>query len=332
MNPGKAQTSGMIRIHFSAADLGRVVFPAEPAPLWEAALAARALSASVTGESLSPVARRWRQVAAPLVSPSMRPLLKLIIPAGSFPDFLTPTVVASGVKSAVELLSDTPTEVFRDELDERFPRDTDPFLHSLRSGDAAARQALGTAVMDFHQNVLAQSSDEISRRYAADIAQRAHTLMHGGIETLLTDLHTDVKWSAPTLTVRANKSLDVHLRGRGLLLYPSPLTAECIIDDDPRRQPVLVYPCADGLDTEPHDPDADTLAALLGRTRAAVLRSLVTPASTTQLARRIHISLASTSEHTRILRAAALITTRRSQGTSLHSLTPTAHTLLMQNS
>ncbi|MFB6719867.1 ArsR/SmtB family transcription factor [Kribbella sp. NPDC056345] len=325
----------MIRIHFSAADLGRVVFPAEPEPLWEAALAARALSAPAARDNLPPAALRWRQAAAPLVSPSMRPLFKLIAPSGWFPDFLTPTVSTPGVKSAAELLSETPAEVFREELDERFPRDPDPYLHGLRSGQPAARQALGTAIVDFHQNVLAQSSDELGRRYAGDLAQRAHTLMNGGIEALLTTLHSDVEWSAPVLSVhtrRANQNLDVHLRGRGLQLYPSPLIAECMVDDDPRRRPILIYPCADAPAAEPHNPDTDTLAALLGRTRAAVLRSLTTPASTTQLARRVRISLASTSEHTRILRAAALITTHRSQGTSLHSLTPTAQTLLTQNS
>ncbi|TDD50606.1 ArsR family transcriptional regulator [Kribbella antibiotica] len=256
----------MIRIHFSAADLGRVAFPAEP---------------------------------------------------------------------AAELLEDTPAEVFREELDERFPRAIDPYLHGLRTGRASARRALGTAVLDFHGNVLARSSDELSRRYAGDLAQRAHILMHGGTEALFTNLHPDVDWTAPTLTVhnlRADQSLDVHLRGRGLQLYPSPLISECLVDDDPRRRPILIYPCADGPAAEPQDPDTDTLAALLGRTRAAVLRSLITPASTTQLSRRVRISLASASEHTRILRAAALITTHRSQGTSLHSLTPTAHTLLTQNS
>ncbi|MET7282067.1 winged helix-turn-helix domain-containing protein [Kribbella sp. NPDC005582] len=325
----------MIQIHFSAADLGRVVFPADPEPLWEAALAARALSAAGARDSLPPVARRWRQAAAPLVSPSMRPLFKLIAPSGWFPDFLTPTVSTPGVKPAAELLAETPAEVFREELDERFPRDIDPYLHGLRSGQPAARQALGTAVVDFHQQVLAQSSEELSRRYAGDLAQRAHTLMHGGAEALLSSLHSDVEWSAPVLTVhtlRASQNLDVHLRGRGLQLYPSPLIAECLVDDDPRRRPILIYPCADGAAAEPHDPDSDSLAALLGRTRAAVLRALITPGSTTQLARRVRISLASASEHTRILRAAALITTHRSQGTSLHSLTPTAHTLLMQNS
>ncbi|GAA3104618.1 ArsR/SmtB family transcription factor [Kribbella aluminosa] len=68
-----------------------------------------------------------------------------------------------------------------------------------------------------------------------------------------------------------------------------------------------------GADLTEADEDpstTDALADLLGRTRAAVLRSLTHSATTTQLARRVGISLASTSDHTRILRAAGLITTR----------------------
>ncbi|MEU8226336.1 winged helix-turn-helix domain-containing protein [Kribbella sp. NPDC048915] len=58
------------------------------------------------------------------------------------------------------------------------------------------------------------------------------------------------------------------------------------------------------------------------------MRSLTHPATTSQLSRRVGISLASTSEHTRVLRTAGLITTHRTQGTALHTLTPTAHHLI----
>ncbi|MEV0287082.1 hypothetical protein AB0H36_23450 [Kribbella sp. NPDC050820] len=77
----------MIRIHFTAADLGRVTFPADPEPLWEAALAARALRARALGSggralgdrvvgdlAVPPVARRWRREAGRRLRPSMRAL------------------------------------------------------------------------------------------------------------------------------------------------------------------------------------------------------------------------------------------------------------------
>ncbi|MEI8407953.1 MULTISPECIES: ArsR/SmtB family transcription factor [unclassified Kribbella] len=315
----------MIRIHFTAADLGRVAFPDEPQPLWEAALAARALG----DRAIPPVARRWRREAGRRVRPSMRPLFKLIAPAGQFPDFLTPPVPAPGLEPAVEVLMNTPSEVVRAELGPWLPPEIDKFMQGLLAGRAGSRRALGNAVRDFHVEVLAPSSTELQRRYGADLALRSRAVLHGGVDALLSSLHPDIEWSTPVLTtygLTAGPTLDVHLNGRGLQLYPSSLTAECLALDAPDRRPVLVYPCAD-LPTDDL-AEVDPLADLLGRTRATVLRALTHSATTTQLSRRTGISLPSTSDHTRILRNAGLITTHRTQGTALHSLTPTAHHLL----
>ncbi|MFI6680258.1 ArsR/SmtB family transcription factor [Kribbella sp. NPDC050470] len=332
----------MIRIHFTAADLGRVTFPADPEPLWEAALAARALRARALGSggralgdrvvgdlAVPPVARRWRREAGRRLRPSMRPLFKLIAPAGQFPDFLTPEVPAPGLEPAVETLMNTPASVVHDELAPWLPPEVDEFMAGLLAGRAGSRRALGNAVRDFHTEVLAPSSSELEFRYAADLALRSRTLLHGGVDALLESLHPDVEWSTPILTtygLTAGPVLDIHLNGRGLQLYPSPLTAECLALDAPDRRPVLVYPCADHATDDL--PDTDALADLLGRTRATVLRALTHSATTTQLSRRTGISLPSTSDHTRILRNAGLITTHRTNGTALHSQTPTAHHLL----
>lgn len=315
----------MIRIHFTAADLGQVTFPDEPQPLWEAALAARALG----DRAIPPVARRWRREAGRRVRPSMRPLFKLIAPAGQFPDFLTPPVPAPGLEPAVEVLMNTPSEVVRAELGPWLPAEVDKFMQGLLAGRAGSRRALGNAVRDFHVEVLAPSSTELQRRYGADLALRSRAVLHGGVDALLSSLHPDIEWSTPVLTtygLTAGPTLDIHLNGRGLQLYPSSLTAECLALDAPDRRPVLVYPCAD-LPTDDL-AEVDPLADLLGRTRATVLRALTHSATTTQLSRRTGISLPSTSDHTRILRNAGLITTHRTQGTALHSLTPTAHHLL----
>jgi DNA-binding transcriptional ArsR family regulator len=202
-------------------------------------------------------------------------------------------------------------------------------MQGLLAGRAGSRRALGNAVRDFHVEVLAPSSTELQRRYGADLGLRSRAVLHGGVDALLSSLHPDIEWSTPVLTtygLTGGPTLDIHLNGRGLQLYPSSLTAECLALDAPDRRPVLVYPCAD-LPTDDL-AEVDALADLLGRTRATVLRALTHSATTTQLSRRTGISLPSTSDHTRILRNAGLITTHRTNGTALHSLTPTAHHLL----
>ncbi|TDU89363.1 DNA-binding transcriptional ArsR family regulator [Kribbella voronezhensis] len=317
----------IIRIHFTPADLARITFPVEPEPLWEAALAARALG----DRAIPPVARRWRRQAVPLIRPSMRPLFKLIAPGGQFPDFLTPEVSSPGLDAALEVLMDAPTELVQDELGPWLPAETDQFMQGLLAGRAGSRRALGNAVRDFHQHVLAPGAAELERRHGADLAIRSRSLLHGGIDELLGSLHPDITWDAPTLTTYGldeGRRYDAHLDGRGLQLYPSPFTAECLVLDLPHRRPVLVYPCAELPVADETDDTTDALADLLGRTRAAVLRALTASASTTQLARRTGISLASASEHARVLRNAGLITTHRTAGTAHHSLTPAAHPLL----
>lgn len=315
----------IIRIHFTPADLARVTFPAEPEPLWEAALAARALG----DRAIPPVARRWRRQAVPLIRPSMRPLFKLFAPTGQFPDFLTPEVPAPGLDAAVEVLMDAPVELIQDELGPWIPH-PDRFMQGLLAGRAGSRRALGNAVRAFHSEVLAPAAAELEQHHGADLAIRSRSLLHGGLDHLLETLHPDITWSGQTLTTYGSDSspvYDAQLNGRGIQLYPSPLTTECLLLDLPHRRPVLVYPCAE-LPTADLDDTTDALADLVGRTRASVLRALTASASTTQLARRTGISLASASEHARVLRNAGLITTHRTAGTAHHSLTPTARRLL----
>ena len=72
----------------------------------------------------------------------------------------------------------------------------------------------------------------------------------------------------------------------------------------------------------------DALSALVGPTRAAVLRALKEPYGTAGLASRVGISAASASEHAKVLRDAYLIEARREGRSVRHSLTPLGRTML----
>jgi DNA-binding transcriptional ArsR family regulator len=105
---------------------------------------------------------------------------------------------------------------------------------------------------------------------------------------------------------------------------------------EPSLPPVLIYPVErqpDVLPTRDRTPSA-ALTALIGATRAAVLNAIGTHRSstTTELAHRINISLASASEHTTVLREAGLITSQRDRNRSLHQLTALGLALLADSS
>ncbi|GAA1615760.1 winged helix-turn-helix domain-containing protein [Kribbella sancticallisti] len=299
-----------------------MTFPSEPSPLWQAALAARAL----VGRQRSPELHRWQRAARSRLRPPTLPLLMLITPDGKFPDFLTP-FTTSGLEPAIDELIDTSADVLRDELEPWLPADTHPFLHGLAAGTAKSRRALGTAIRTFHQGVLGPDAVEVAGRHSADLALVSQTLLSTGTSELLATLHPTISWADTTLTVRGTNDYELHLAGRGLALQPSPFTTNCMLHNVPGHRPILIYPGAQLSSGCPHTT-ADSLIDLVGRTRATVIRGLVVPATTTQLARRLGISPASASEHCTILRSAGLISTHRDRGSALHSLTPLARQLL----
>jgi DNA-binding transcriptional ArsR family regulator len=77
-------------------------------------------------------------------------------------------------------------------------------------------------------------------------------------------------------------------------------------------QPALIYtPRGVGTLWAPAEPDPGALEALLGARRAAILRSLRSPATTQDLAARLHASPAGVSEHLAVLRRAGLVSAQR---------------------
>jgi DNA-binding transcriptional ArsR family regulator len=85
--------------------------------------------------------------------------------------------------------------------------------------------------------------------------------------------------------------------------------------------------CPDALNRA--EPAADSkLAALLGRTRAAVLETVSSPCTASELARQTGISLASASQHATVLREAGLLTTTRHRNAVMHTTTALGAALL----
>ena len=93
---------------------------------------------------------------------------------------------------------------------------------------------------------------------------------------------------------------------------------------------MLIYPprgvaeLCEGSRTEQTDP----LYALMGRTRATLLAVLDLPRSTTQLAEQLHLSPAAVSQHLKILRDTALVTSDRRGRMVLYQRTAAANALL----
>ncbi|QNP75185.1 helix-turn-helix transcriptional regulator [Streptomyces roseirectus] len=314
-----------LRIHLTQDDLLRVSLAPGPALLTETVTSLRVLQQRRPGPALGPW-QRWARHRIPRSAHALRAL----VPAGrAIPDFLTPHGHAD-LDEGLDALLHTPRTVLRADLEDfvqlsgaRLPAWAD----DLASGSPRTLDAVARALRDWHEAVIAPMSGHLHGRIEGTRSTAARTLLAEGLDALLSGLHPTITWKPPVLELAsAHHDFDIPLKGRGLHLVPSVFcgrgAALNLVDDQPA---VVFYPAApDPLWTPDHRPGPDALGALLGPTRAAVLRAVVAGhgLTTGELARRAGISAATVSHHTTLLRDAGLITTHRVGPHAHHVPTP----------
>jgi hypothetical protein len=321
----------MLRIHFTAADLGWLRLASEADPLWESLLSQHVLR---SGQG-PPAFGQWRRQAMARLTPQMRALMSLAPPTGYSADFLTPTSGRCGIESGLDEVAATPIGHLRADLRQLLTQQPSTgWTRRLADGDRGAMTMLTATMRAYFEAALGASWELISGQVAAARARGARLMADSGVDQLLAGLHPTIRWDAPTLHIAYPEDRDIHLEGRGLVLLPSyfcrgaPVTLKA---DD--RPPVLVYPIDHDLDWDAQRarPAGGELTALLGPTRAAVLRAAGRHphgATTTELARRVEVSLSSASEHASTLRRAGLLQARPYGRHVLHIVTPLGRSLL----
>ena len=164
-----------------------------------------------------------------------------------------------------------------------------------------------------------------------DIVQRAGRLAAYGWATALADLHPRVSWTAAgAIAIRHRDTGHYRLDGRGIVFGPS-VFADLVLTTDPGLPFALVYRArgvADILGPAPLPPAGDALGPLLGPARAAVLRALVAPATTSQLVAQLGTSLGSVGGHLTVLHNAKLISRTRTGRSVQYVATPLGYALM----
>jgi DNA-binding transcriptional ArsR family regulator len=158
-----------------------------------------------------------------------------------------------------------------------------------------------------------------------DVVHRAGELGRGGWAAALDGLHPAVRWRADGIEIARMRGGSVPVGGTGLTLVPSvfvwPRIAAHYEDPWPKA---IVYPARGSaalLEPARHRPP-EALAALLGRTRAALLAALAEPASTTQLARGNGVTVGAVGDHLAVLLNAGLVDRARHGRSVLYRRTP----------
>ena len=322
----------MLRVHLNAEDLAHIRFAGAPAPVLETVL----MVLELRNRPYSPGGDRpdWRVRAHSALSSGARPLVQLV-PSPHRALYLD--VLTDDAEQAFHVVRDTATSVHAENLTRIARLNAAPvpaWLNRYAEGDTGTLDTLDRALRTFHATCLARQWPSVTARFHEDIAHRVHALGAHGLAALLNALSPDLCLTGSTLVGRYPWERDVHLHGRGLVLMPSAFwTGHPLVTWDPQDQSrhVLIYPARPGRRSAgPGPPKGDALAVLVGSTRAAVLRTLAQPRTTSDLAGLAGISVSSASEHATALRDAGLVTSHRLGQAVHHHLTRLGFSLLLQ--
>lgn len=322
----------MLEIDFSAADLANTNLAYSP--LLELVSSLHVLQ--MTG--VEPMYQPWVDDVWPRVQalPEFT-LLRALVPAGKyFPDFLTPPPPSPQPDLAAELdqLLATSPDVVRRDLALAHPEKLPDVLGPVVENPEDGLCRIAEAMTSYWSRILAGSWPRLRDVLENDILHRGREFAMGGAARLFTDLHPAISWRGNALLLDrpCTASPDLDLGDGGILLVPGVFAWPYVwtITAPPHR-PTLIYP-ARGVATLWSDQRGETtptrsLARLMGAQRAALLASLSTPTTTTELARRMEMTAGGVSQHLAVLRDAGLVRGSRSGRHVLYVRTPLGENL-----
>jgi DNA-binding transcriptional ArsR family regulator len=199
-----------------------------------------------------------------------------------------------------------------------------PLRRSAESGKLASVVAAG--LQRFWTEVIAEMWPSLQRSIRQDMVRQTTLMAVSGTGTVLNGLHRTVRWTDDTLHIDKPYRETIDFRNGELVLVPSILgpqrTGAQVWDPD---DAMLAYPIAPS-----HEPfgEMPSDAALLGAGRAAVLRALRTPSSTTELRGMLGLSASTISHHLQVLANAGLATSTRQGRFVMYQQTASGSALL----
>jgi DNA-binding transcriptional ArsR family regulator len=256
----------------------------------------------------------------PLRIPALWPLLVTGLPY--YPEFLAPAPMRRWPEFDEQLaqLAATPAPVVRGSLGRVF--EDGPWPRSAT--ELFQRADFGQITSEFtesYERLVAPHWERIRAVLDADIGYRTGLLASGGARALFADMHQDLRWSAGTLTLTdpdtAGETVVVQLGPDGLVLIPSVLGWPIVsVGRATSTETTLLYP-ARGAATVwqvagEQSAGGSSAEYLLGQTRARLLGSLRSPATTTALARQLGVTPSAVSQHLMFLYRGGLVERQRS--------------------
>lgn len=323
----------MVSIHLSPGDLAQVRFAFSA--LWETVASYRVLKRP----DKYPLHLPWlREAHEAIRELDMSPLAALMSPGG-YADFLTPTpsTPLADFDSELQALLATPYDIIEQDIANVLANSCDmhrgglegdyrPYLND--PGEALGR--LANMLQAYWQRALEPHWPRIRTLLETDILYRARTFALHGPEKVFSDLHPRFRYQDHTLTLgKKDWDASFDLSGRGLLLIPSVFSDHTLRFDAPWQE-ALQYGARGtaGLWRAKPPPAGEALQKLFGETRARLLKQLLTPSTTTQLAQLFGVTPSAVSQHLGWLYDAGLVSPRRNGKQVHYTLSETGAKLL----
>ncbi len=315
----------MIEIGMTASDMARVRFTTDP--VWEAALSLHAIARP----GRFPLHRRLRARVPEHPRFDLELLFELTRPPRFIPDLLVPTPSQEPGDPLTEIGRIAATDQALLEGDVRDLTELMPGsrIAKMRPRELAERTA--EALAAYWRTVLEPLWERIGGIHDADIAHRSTQVSADGLTTALGGLHHLMTYGSARIEVDKGAGCTKYeADGNGVRLMPSVFSWPRIVVSGHSGRPVISYAArgAGRLWDGPTPPPANALAALLGRSRAAILELLEVPRSTSGLSELLRLSPATVSQHLSVLSTAGLIHARREGKRVLYSRTALATLLI----
>jgi hypothetical protein len=324
-----------VRVDLTADDLAATHFSISP--LFETVEALRTLR-DPRRHALHHPWVRWAKrelTATPLELPRVWPLL---IQPYRQPEFLMPAPRSRMPDLELELrqlVATTPKQV-RATLARTFPHSPPPAAQALATNPRRELRLIGTEIETAFNRLIDPHWERMHTLLDADIAYRAHTLANAGAARMFEQLHTGVRWHGDHLlfTDAAGVQGDPEVAAvgpGGLVLQPSIfIWPDLYIKRWTVTRTTVRYPVRGAgvlWDPVPTAP-SNAITRLLGERRAQLLLLLRAPHTTTELARRLHVTPAAISQHLAALRGVGLIGSQRLGRQRLHMTSQLGQQLL----
>lgn len=324
----------MIFIQLSPDDLSRIRFAYSP--LMETIMCYWAL--------FDQKSRHWhfqniKAVGHALLAEHELPYFAALVPDGRFTaDFFTapPTSPTSTFEAELQRLATTDPDIIRNEIEwiNRWTGST-PIRDHFLSDPHAALLKLIPEVRLFWRRVVEPHWSRISRVLEQDVMFRGRQTALYGIDDMLANLNSTLTYRSFEMHIPRSyydkSNYTFHSLGEGITLVPSFFKdVDCLswqLSD--HWQPMLIYG-ARGV-AQQAEPDAEPEEALeltIGASKSRVLQALAEPATTSDLALRLHLTAGAVSQHLGRLQQAALVESHRAGNYVYYQLSARGEKLL----